>query len=658
MVQTVYCKSEMLYVTPNLVAGAPLVLLPALTPAYYMGILKGGTAVSPELWYSLEGHGYVRQDSEELVVCWLPIPRSDDQDAVSDQGVCCVWPLSLCMVSTSRGANENLPLLNLTTLPISKIVNPQSRLAGNKSNSPNVIIASNSSDIDHAVKRANRYTDAVVRNRERARDIQRVPDASRPLPASPLDPANVLQYGNGIVPAATAFHQLYPSPPGTSPDSSRADQGSFQMSTMREPTSDVAPSLLSPSDEGPFNPPPQARQWGQSPHQTEEVPFPKSSSSHSGAREGGMDEMRWPVPFDLGNELDDFALITDDVFNFFDSPPSGNASIEALAITSNTVNPELPINAISISDSPLSPSPTSSHSQLSREDLSPPNSSRLVSARSYHFFTGNKDDFSAISIGATMTDVRPPTQEHIIADGESASLQSRYTNISDPRTQVLYQLRTLKANNIPNHSVTLSGESSGNSPHYKLKTLDEDKRAESSVNSNISTPSTVDTWTPPVNTDALFPSVPNVDIFPEATLFALFTQRSFDPSWFPLQNPTQISSIVNLEQLSNPLSGQRRQDSMYILSIPTPVSPGELVTESEYEEFLRIIIPSFTSDCVEGGLWPYKRCRDFRHAGEVPTGFGRIFKPLVGSPVDLASIAPLLRKVDAIPFSTGMLTFL
>lgn len=625
VVQIVNRKSKLAPMMPHLPSGTPLVLLPALTPSYYLGMLKAGATVSDELWSSLAGHGYVRKESEELVVCWSPILRSHDQDVASDHGVCCVWPRSLCMVSTTREVNKNLPPLSFTTFPITKTQVTPTHLTIQKSEFKGLLHSSNAPDLRSAAQRASAYIDAVVRSRERVRDIQRPSDSSGLSSLSPTDSASHPR--NGLLPPPTQYHQLYPSPPGASPDNVAHDPIlSSQNGTSRGSTL-MVPDPSQPSDGMSFG--------------SQSNPWPSEQYLNQSGENGGT--VNWADAFDSvgGDDLDDYAEITDDVFNFFDSPPAPDAPMEEPVSKPVVAEPRaytggfdrLDVLAGATQDSQPS-SPSSSRSGALLPAVSTPLLDPALSQMAEP--TLGPDGFGAVLVA---TGTRRPVsffaERGFGPDHELANLGSRYMSLSDPRVHVVDQLRALKLNQASVSVYPIDWSITPlQSPFDVDVTMDDENSPASSAASNLSLPDeTYAVKSPNIGTPNS--SVSDAAMLSETTSFALFTQNYFDSSWLPVHGSGLINSTDNPAD-AGPVT--KSPHSMYVLSIPTPVSPGGLVQVSEREDVLRTIIPLFTSDCVEGGLWPNRSWHTSPSLEDIPSGFGSIISSLLGPPVDLASI--------------------
>lgn len=625
VVQIVNRTSKLAPMMPHIPSGTPLVLLPALTPSYYLGMLKPGATVSDELWSSLAGHGYVRRESEELVVCWSPIPRSHDQDIASDHGVCCVWPRSLCMVSTIREVNKNLPSLSFTTFPITKTQVTSTHLTIQKSEPKGLLRSSNAPDLRSSAQRASTYIDAVVRSRERVRDIQRPIDPLRPSSLSPTDPTSHPR--NGLLPPPTQYHQLYPSPPGASPDNVAHDPIlSSQIGTSRG-SSLMAPDPSQPNDSMSFG--------------SQSNPWPSEQYLNQSGEHGGT--MHWADAFDSvgGDDLDDYTQITDDVFNFFDSPPAPNAPMDEPVLMSAVAEPRAytgdfdPLEVLAhVTQHSQPSSPSTSQSSVSfpvtASFVRDPTLSPMAEP------TSEPDGFSAILVA---TDVRHPmsffSEKGFGMDHELASFGNRYRSLSDPRVRVVDQLRALKLNQASGSVYPIDWSITPlKSPPDVDMNLNDGSSPESNTTSDVSLPDETYAVKSP-NTDTPNTTVSDAAMLSETTSFALFTQSYFDSSWLPVHGSDQIDSTVNPADAG---LVTKSPHLMYVLSIPTPVSPGGLVQVSEREDVLRTIIPLFTSDCVEGGLWPNRSWHTAPTLEDIPSGFGSIISSLLGPPVDLASI--------------------
>ncbi|KAF8306250.1 hypothetical protein DL93DRAFT_2232656 [Clavulina sp. PMI_390] len=550
--------------------GTPLALLPAFLPSYYLGTMKNKAKPPPELTSSLEGHGYYSPSSDELFVCWVPLRKSPTSDSISDEGMCFVWPRSMCTISSTRDVKATLPPFDTVNFPTVKTLAPLARVWTPRLRKPFTLRASNASDLSRAAQRASIFVEAAVQDRERARDQR----SSRFTSPSSIgsSPRNV------ITSHQSQFHPLYPSPPGASPENILLD--SFFAPQLPAETVSNGSNIHSPTSvviNSDF--------LGDS-------QFPAQATDHGtfnfaapAQRISSADD--WLAGFDpTVDGLDDFSL-TDDVFSYFDSPPAA-ANIRSLAEIAKRPSSGTATPTTSIPPPPPLPivsevvSPTPSPDSLSIESMSPvavaePRegfSAIPLDGKSWH----NPFDWMLYS-----TSLRTP-----------ALFMDQYTTASDPRQETLSKLRALRLNDnssTPSHSVVLEDEVGTND------SSSEGTDAHITVDREIFLPpSTLLQDDPPLS--PLQPPSP----LPESTPFALLTQRTFDVGWLPQVSYQVASSVPTPQAFSISQVTKSYQAPMHLLSVPTPVSPSEGARDSEREESLRAILPFLVSSSLESEI--------------------------------------------------------
>lgn len=614
LVQIIPQRSSLAPLPSSLMPGTPLVLLPALVPVYYVRMVKSDTDIPPELLQSLEGHGHTAKEAEDYLVCWSPVHKAPEE-GTSEQGVCCVWPRSMCALSTTRDIHAGIATPPTQTNPTARPPTLSAQFGLKMTSLAKPLRSSTARDFTVTAERAKNYITALVRDREQPGDTQPVSDTSKSSPSG--------------------FQQLYPSP-GASPPLSvpDADLGhDFFSSSFNA----LDPDLWSPQPSHPLS------------HAEVDdfVPHASNSALAGPVNEGIIeDEMAWGDTFPIQrDDLDDLDLITDDLFDYFDSPPSVPVAIQGLTLPPlsahpshhplPTTHPDLVSAFLPPIDEPL---PQSFSPQIDGNSGSDESEGSSGPVEPHHTDVHSKRAYEA-GFGAISLHSRPG---HVVTTGSSVStraldLRSRYLKESDPRLAISEQLRNLKLVHSP-----------------RPFTIEERSPAPPSVDSDDDSTSAgfgegLRTFLIPksynVNTPQTDPGLPNTfpadDIpFLFPTSFVLLSQPRFDLAWLPLQNSHHIGVVVSSDRRTE--SNMLKPIGSVYLSIPTPVSPGEQMAESEREDLLKTIIPSYAAECVDGGrLWPEQPWPDrpfIRH------GFGsvwRIFRGLLLAPIDLATVVPL-----------------
>src|SRR5258708_7560066 len=227
LVQLVMKSSSFRETRSKMEPGTPLVLLPFLTPAYYVGEVPSDEDTESAFRTGLSGHGYSSSSNSGFFQCWMPrvgdkdsnTPSSSRSDQnVESHGILLLWPKSMCLVSSTRPPAHRVPSSSsIASSPKGK--QPQSSMGRV---APQRSVSALRYSLDRIASHANEFVDAVVKERERARDLQRSNDpkpANSPVIESPSPKTNlVTQNPRSIV-------QTYPSPPGLSPGSSYHQAG-------------------------------------------------------------------------------------------------------------------------------------------------------------------------------------------------------------------------------------------------------------------------------------------------------------------------------------------------------------------------------------------------------------------------------------------------
>lgn len=556
--------------------------------------LRGDSRAYRELWRTLKGHGFVAGDAEELIMCWCPSRKPTDQALTPEQGAPCIWPRSLCVVSTSRDPIIDMPFSGFVTQP-TDTTNANVILASLSSHPELPPLAPMARDLGHAAERASSYIGACMRDRERVRDLQKAaeqPVLSSPNPQHPSD----FHSSNHLTPSTSTptlnQHQLYPSPPGSYFDTSLQLSGtksdpdapqsgevwpvaathklvlamsselySLRRATALSPTADQPPSIDV------------ARRTGG--EKEEDIVLQQS---------------RWQSSLDrTTGDLDDLTLITDDVFDFFDSPRSavtgaGEANPPTLALEdSGAANlgekmlPDLPplICASSL---------VGIAGQMTPEELYPGR--------------GNAD-FGALVYPAHVTSLADPVLLRGVPKSDMVNsrctLQSRYARMTDPRIALAAHLRTLK----PSATKLLSS-----APYLCQITLDNsgDDDPESGLSRGLAFSLNDDEG----RSDHCKPLPMGATAHPglgDMIPFALLTLPRIISTWPSLFFPENVDLTLNAAGETPTLDGSTAMSTLFVLSIPTPVSP-EAVIADEHETLARALLPSFALEAIEGGVWP------------------------------------------------------
>lgn len=623
---------------PSAAPGTPVVLLPALVPVYYVTDLRGNSRAYGELWRSLKGHGFVAGagDAEELVMCWRPLRRHAGPSLMPEPGAYCVWPRSLCVLSTSRDPIIDIPSLFVTP-PTSNTPAANARLASLKSHPNRLPSIPIRCDLGHAAERASSYIDACMRDRERVRDLKKA--AEQPVLSSPNLRHSASPHSSIYITSSNPTsnqHQLYPSPPESYPDAFVQLYGT--KSNLDAPHSSDSSPVLAPdkrilvTSSELYS----LRQATALPH-TADLPVPIDTPRRASTEK----ELDIPAPQQSGwqssldrttDDLDDLTLITDDVFNFFDSPPHVPTEAEgpsrvALAVeNSDTANfGEQNTSHVDVLPSICVP--------LLDSNAGPMTSKKPV----YPGGTVVRDnaDFGALAYPAHVTTPVDPVSVWSVPTSDvdsSCSLRRRYTQMTDPRVTLTTRLRTLKPSTFPSEHLS----SAANSPHlYQLAPDNSgDDDLEDGLVRELELPNAAHDW------DDRQPEY-NVSTatYPGTMPFAFLTLPQILSTWLSLYSSAPVDPTPSVVEDNSPTTTVR--GALFVLSIPTPLSPEAVVAEDEHENIARIVLPSFALEAVDGGIWPRQllkyRANDSK---DYARGILANLKIALGSALDLMAVPP------------------
>lgn len=621
---------------PSTNPGTPLALLPALVPVYYIASLHGDPRVYGELLRRLKGHGFVAGDAEELAVCWRPLRKSAVQTLIPEQGVYCVWPRSLCVISTSRDPIINMPSSRFVPQPIVKTTNADVLWASLKNGlerSPSVPVAR---DLGSVTERAGSYIDACMRDRERGREQQKAAGRFVPLPVNLRQPI-VSHPSVGVIPSTPtpSQHQLYPSPPGSTTDAS-------QLSATQPPPDAGGswPAAVAPKS---------ALATSSELHSLRQAATPLLATDRSLFIDEGRQtscekdiivskRSEWQGSLDpTADYLDDLTLITDDVFNFFDSPPHSTTEAEEANWPPFAIDHP---TAVSVDEGailhPDLPPPLRVSSLGEDAGLVTPKQLADLEAT---FNVRGGANFGALVYPAHSTTLADQALLQSVPTSDVVksvcTLRSRYARMTDPRLTLMARLRTLKPsiNAAPGH---LSG--AANSPDLCQVAPDspgDDGLAYGLELSSRNNDKECEGDDKPQHPTAAITHSTTGDIIP----FALLSMPRFISAWLSLHYPKAADLPPNAVEDITTVDGPAPQDALFVLSIPTPVSPEAAIAEDDHENFMRAVLPSFTLEAVDGGVWPRRllkhRVKDPKDS--VHSILGTLRKAL-GSMVDLASV--------------------
>ncbi|KAF8334975.1 uncharacterized protein EI90DRAFT_3153135 [Cantharellus anzutake] len=222
LAQLVMRRSSFQETRPKMEPGLPIVLLPFLTPAYYVKDIAADADMDSTFRNELCGHGYSSSSNNGFFQCWIPFEDDKDINTPSSsrseqnaeaQGILLTWPKSMCLVSSTRAPARRIPS------PSTIMLSPKGKEV--ESSKPRTSCQRSSSvpvrDLESIASHANEFVDAVVKDRERVRDLQRSNDpksVNSPVIESSSPKTNFITHN------PRNATQTYPSPPGLSPGSS------------------------------------------------------------------------------------------------------------------------------------------------------------------------------------------------------------------------------------------------------------------------------------------------------------------------------------------------------------------------------------------------------------------------------------------------------
>lgn len=207
--------------------------------------------------------------------------------------------------------------------------------------------------------------------------------------------------------------------------------------------------------------------------------------------------------------------------------------------------------------------------------------------------------------------------------------------MTDPRVTLTARLRTLKPSTFPSEHLS----STANSPHLYQMVPDNsgDDDPEDGLVRELELPNDAHDWDhrqPEYNASAVaYPGTS--DIMP----FAFLTLPRILSTWLSLYSSSPVDPVPSVVEDNSPTTTVR--GALFVLSIPTPLSPEAVIAEDEHESLERIMLPSFALEAVDGGIWPRKllkyRTNDSK---DYARGILATLKIGLGSALDLMAVPP------------------
>lgn len=575
--------------------GTPIALFPGLASAYFIAKSDQATP-STDLMATLRSIGYVWGDGDELVVCWVSLPQGYEDKMVPAQegldltpGAWCLWPRALCGAYTTAGLNGSPD--GLDSSRTHNIVPP-----------PSPALLNTEDDMRSLLDRSYRYIDAVVRDRDRARESEK----SSAVTQTTASNASVLPAYSGNPYFSSTQNYLYPSPPGLSPDSSGQSYQSYVLpqNLVKSPLATSSPTVPTT-----LNPAPRSPTLLETllllPPLTDALPPPDPNAS-----------LWMTTPTEFGNS-GDYSLLDDSLLPFL--PADFTAGFEPSLEHHNLAGSSYDgfagpnqANASSVNASEAVPLETLS--------LSPP----MESSDSH-----DPDGFGLVALPRSISSSSSLTVPN------SPGFRSQYNQASDPRVTLLQKIRDIKLHG------TLSASSSplqeeqthvipGENAHGGQVSMGEASLQPSSA------PTERKCW---LRVSSIYPVT--------GLLYDItYHPRNSDVLPLPLGYDPNFSDILsNKLPPSGPTAEilAELQRPRFVLSIPTPVSPGGEMAESDNEATISKLLPLLGPASVAGASWPGDRLVRPRMFSASPLSHAtahRVLQDVLGSPAELGALLP------------------